>query len=195
MMAEWIVNIASTVIGGLIVLMTMWYKERMNKRAEVQSWFEETFIENGVNRSITTCDMFGQIAAGLALTVPVVEQGIGTPALLNHMSLWKDINENRLKEMKIPYSSFELVGEILDSNSFVAWMGMIESLFISRSYAVIVEYTKKIADTLQFLRERLYEKEIKKKSDVITFHEHDNIKEIVDALQSTLDIVTDSMLQ
>ena len=194
-MNGWMIDISSTIFGGMIVLLTLWIKEYFNKRASVQSWFEEMYIENGVNRSITTCYMWSQIAAGLNNTVPRLEQGIGTNEFLNHMRLWKEIYENHLKEMRTPYTSFELVGEILDSNSFIAWMTMIESLFISQSYAEIVELTKKISDTLKFLKERLYQKKIKKKADVITLHEDDNIKEITDAFTSSLIKETDRMLQ
>jgi hypothetical protein len=120
--------------------------------------------------------------------------GAGSTTLRSHITMWKETYESRLRETKVPYTSFEVVGEILKTESFVPLTGLIDSLFVTYNYQKIIEITKHTSDNLKFLRERRYEKNIKKKSDILSIHRLENINEIKVSFENLFDHTTKEII-
>lgn len=185
-------TLVSTAIGGIIAISTLWIKEHFDRKREIQNWFEDTYIEEGINPLIHTLSNW---CYHIQTIQEIEKANPNFSSWGNYSYLFSNTNvpitqahsEEELKNISLPAYECELIDDILGETSiWVVIRDTIHLVIIGYANNTAFEYFDELIDNLKDLKEVLYEMKIRKKSDVFKLSDKEEVKSIAEKIDKII---------
>jgi len=173
--------IVGAIIGAIVAVAAIWAKEILEARKNAQSWFEQTYVTEGIDPLLAYLRLHDvQLTVLLGTTQTVELQGAGKFPHVDNIS--KDVPLN-----VFPVEALVRVETLLKTREYTAVIATIPEFvrFCSnivaeeRSFAMVSDKINLIRDaynSLDAIREELLDAKVNKKKEVRKLHENQSIK-------------------